>query len=277
MPARALPLQRADARPDRAELPADYAALHGEALKRLHAVMALPAHQWEKRAADGCVSISLIMPPGSPHVLVRTEATINMAPERVFAFYMVRAAQPSCCSVRLAARTAPHASRALISRPQRNPQLEKNMLRWAPDVTSREVVRVSPAAAVQHATYRMPPPLDDRDVCVYRASLPGEATRLPGCVRATMAVSIDHDLCGPSLKGVVRAEVLISSTCFVAISGSPNRTLVVSFQHADPRGRIPPAFVARSVGQGSDHLKAVRVDLNALAAMEARAAAKAVK
>ena len=54
--------------------------------------MQLPEHQWEKRAADGCVSISLIMPPGSPHVMVRTEVTINMPPERVFSFYMVRSA-----------------------------------------------------------------------------------------------------------------------------------------------------------------------------------------
>ena len=151
------------------------------------------------------------------------------------------------------------------------------MKRWAPDVIYREVVRVSPAAAVQHATYKMPPPLDDRDVVVYRASLPGEATRLPGCVRATMAVSIDHDLVGPPAKGIVRAEVIISSTCFVTIPGAPNRTRVVSYQHADPRGRIPPALVTRGVGQGSQHLKAVRDDLNALAAMEVHLAAQAAK
>jgi hypothetical protein len=148
------------------------------------------------------------------------------------------------------------------------------MLRWAPHVKMRDVVVVSPAASVQHAKYPMPAPLDNRDVVIYRASLPGEATRLPGCVRAAMAVSIDHDLAGPPTKGWVRAEVIISSTCFVAVPGHANRTRVVSYQHADPRGRIPPALVARSVGQGSELMRAVRDDLNVIAAMEARMAAK---
>ena len=120
----------------------------------------------------------------------------------------------------------------------------------------------------------MSPPLDDRDAVVYRASLPGDATRLPGCVRATMALSIDHDLVGPPAKGVVRAEIIISTTCFVAVPGFPKRTRVVSYQHANPGGKLPPALVTRGVGQGSAHLRAARDDLNALAAIEARMTAK---
>ena len=151
------------------------------------------------------------------------------------------------------------------------------MQRWAPDAQTREVVRVSAGASVQHASYPLPAPLDARDVVIYRASLPGEATKLPGCVRATLAVSIDHDLVGPPAKGTVRAELFISSTCFVAVPKLPNRTRVVSYQHVDPRGRLPPALVNKGVGAGTSSLRAVRDDLDALAAMEARIAAKAAK
>ena len=62
-----------------------------EVLKRLHAVLALPPHLWEKRSDEAGVSIALHTPPNSPHVMVRSEVTIRMAPERVFAFYMVNA------------------------------------------------------------------------------------------------------------------------------------------------------------------------------------------
>ena len=80
---------RCAAAPARAELPADYAALHVEVLKRLHTVLALPAHLWEKRSDEAGVSIALHTPPNSPHVMVRSEVMIRMAPERTFCFYMV--------------------------------------------------------------------------------------------------------------------------------------------------------------------------------------------
>ena len=72
----------------------------------MHAVVELPAHQWEQRESDGSVSIALITPQGSPHVMVRTEVTIDMPPERVFAFYMVRAARRSCCTTALSVGAA---------------------------------------------------------------------------------------------------------------------------------------------------------------------------
>ena len=151
------------------------------------------------------------------------------------------------------------------------------MHRWAPDAQLREVVRISPAAAVVHAAYPLPPPLDARDVVMYRASLPGEATHLAGCVRAAVAVSIDHNLVGPPPKGTVRAELIISATCFIAVPGQPSCTRVVSFQQVDPRGRLPPALVNRGVGAGTSSLRAVRDDLDALTAMEARLAKAQMK
>ena len=108
---------------------------------------------------------------------------------------------------------------------------------------------------------------------MYRVSLPGEATRLAGCVRAAVAVSIDHDLVGPPPKGTVRAELIISATCFNAVPGQPSCTRVVSYQQVDPCGRLPPALVSRGVGAGTASLRAVRDDLDALTAMEARVAA----
>jgi hypothetical protein len=148
------------------------------------------------------------------------------------------------------------------------------MRRWAPDAKLREVVRVSPAASVQHASYPLPAPLDARDAVVYRASLAGAATGLPGCVRATLALSIDHDLVGPPAAGTVRVELFISTVCFMAVPGHATCARVVSFQHVDLRGRLPPALITRGVGAGTASLRAVRDDLNALAAMEARAMAK---
>ena len=146
------------------------------------------------------------------------------------------------------------------------------MQRWAPDAQLREVVRISPAAAVVHASYPLPAPLDARDVVMYRVSLAGDATRLAGCVRAAVAVSIDHNLVGPPPKGTVRAELIISATCFNAVPGQPSCTRVVSYQQVDPRGRLPPALVNRGVGAGTSSLRAVRDDLDALAVMEARMA-----
>ena len=74
---------RCAAAPARAELPADYAALHVEVLKRLHTVLALPAHLWEKRSDEA----------DSPHVMVRSEVMIRIriiyGAGAHFCFYMV--------------------------------------------------------------------------------------------------------------------------------------------------------------------------------------------
>jgi hypothetical protein len=70
-----------------------------EVLKRLHTVLALPAHLWEKRSDEAGVSIALHTPANSPHVMVHSEVTIRIPPERVFSFYMVCAhATPCACS-----------------------------------------------------------------------------------------------------------------------------------------------------------------------------------
>jgi hypothetical protein len=62
----------------------------------------LPAHAWKQRSVVDGATIALHTPPGSPHVMMRSEVHINMAPERCFAFYLVRSQpgrQLDCCIV----------------------------------------------------------------------------------------------------------------------------------------------------------------------------------